>query len=93
MFNKLSKRQRSVMFTSFAGILLFAVLAIIFWPSRSTEKYVPGEDIEGLTSELERSVPEGYPKVQFIDVAELAGIDFNHFHGERWQGSVHRQKQ
>jgi hypothetical protein len=83
MFNKLSKRQRSVRFTSLAGILLFVVLAIIFWPGESNEQYIPGEDIEGLTSELERSVPEGYPKVQFIDVAELAGVDFKHFHGQR----------
>ena len=83
MFNNLSKRQRSVIFTSLAGILFFAVLAIIFWPSGSNEQYVPGEAIEGLTSELERTVPEGYPKVKFIDATKPAGIEFVHFHGER----------
>jgi len=40
MFKNLSKRQRSVMLISIAGILLFAVLAVIFWPSRSSQKYI-----------------------------------------------------
>jgi hypothetical protein len=83
MFNNLSKRQRSVRYTSLGGILLFIILTIIFWPSGTEEKYIPGEDIEGLTSDLARSVPEGYPKVQFKNVSETSGIDFQHFYGER----------
>jgi hypothetical protein len=83
MFKNLSKRQRLVTITSLAATLFFAFLAIIFWPSGSNEQYVPGEDIVGLTSELERSVPEGYPKVKFIDATKSAGVEFVHFHGER----------
>ncbi len=80
---KIPKRKRLVMFTSLAAILLFIVLSLIFWPSAPSQNYIPGEGIEGLTSDLERPVPEGYPNVQFLDVTDTAGIVFNHFNGER----------
>ncbi len=83
MLNKLSRRQRSVLFTSIAGTLLFVILSIVFWPSRSKQNYIPGEDIEGLTSDLRRAIPENHPNVQFRDATRETGIMFQHFHGER----------
>jgi enediyne biosynthesis protein E4 len=83
MLKKLTRRQRSVVFTSLAGVLFLIVLLIIFWPTASNRSYIPGEDIEGLTSDLDRSVPEGYPNVQFQDVTMKSGINFQHFYGER----------
>lgn len=83
MFNKHSRRQRLVWYTSLAGILIFIILLIIFWPSGSNETYVPGQEIEGLTSDLKRSIPDVKPKVQFQNVSTLAGLKFRHFYGER----------
>ncbi len=83
MFNNQTRRQRLVWYTSIAGVLLFILLAIIFWPSGSNQIYVPGEEIEGLTSDLQRSIPEGTPNVQFKDVSVLSGLVFQHFNGER----------
>jgi len=45
--------------------------------------YAPGEHVEGITSELERAIPAGYPAVQFKDVARQAGISMQHFYGTR----------
>jgi enediyne biosynthesis protein E4 len=45
--------------------------------------YRPGEKLEGLTSELSRSLPPDYPHVTFVDVTREAGIQFQHFSGER----------
>ena len=50
---------------------------------RPTEKYEPGSNLEGVTSQLQRNLPEDYPRVQFQDVTEEAGIDFKHFAGKR----------
>lgn len=44
---------------------------------------MPGEEVEGLTAELARSLPDDYPRVTFIDASEEAGIDFRHFQGKR----------
>jgi tetratricopeptide (TPR) repeat protein len=45
--------------------------------------YRAGEQVEGLTSELSRSLPPDYPRVTFIDVSREAGIRFHHFSGQR----------
>jgi len=45
--------------------------------------YSPGEVVEGITSELERAVPAGYPAVRFLNTAQQAGINFRHFYGTR----------
>jgi hypothetical protein len=54
---------------------------VIFKPS--PKPYIPGEDIEGLTDELARSLPSDYPRVTFTDVSVGAGIDFRHFSDSR----------
>jgi hypothetical protein len=51
--------------------------------SKPESPYRPGEKIEGLTSELARSIPPDYPKIKFVNVAKEAGIDFQHFSGRR----------
>jgi len=83
MFNNLTRRQRSVIYISLLSIISFTLLAIIFWPSDSSQNYIPGEEIQGLTSDLNRSVPEGYPEVEFKDASKESGIKFNHFYGDR----------
>lgn len=63
--------------------LLLAVTALIFLLRERPKPYAPGEEVEGITSELERSIPAGYQPVKFTDVAAPAGINFKHFHGTR----------
>jgi hypothetical protein len=64
------------------GVVL-AVSAIYLALQRRTEQYSPGETIEGITSELDRKLPDGRPAVKFVNVAREAGIDFVHFSGVR----------
>ncbi len=45
--------------------------------------YRPGAKVEGLTSELSRSLPADYPRITFVDVTRDAGIQFQHFSGQR----------
>jgi len=47
------------------------------------QPYSPGEEVEGITRELARNIPAGYPRVQFTNVADPAGIRFRHFQGKR----------
>lgn len=84
MFKKLSRRKRYVAIASVLGLFFLSLLIVVFWILSSSEApYQPGEDIEGLTSELARSLPKDYPKVSFTDVSKEAGIDFRHFYGKR----------
>lgn len=61
--------------------MLAVTAVVIFKPA--PKPYVPGEEIEGLTDTLTRSVPEDHPRVMFVDVSADAGIGFRHFHGDR----------
>ncbi len=45
--------------------------------------YKPGEKIEGITSELDRAVPDDHPRAAFTDVTRAAGVNFRHFSGVR----------
>ena len=69
------------MVTSIVVMAAIGVALVIRWNSR--EVYTPGGEIEGLTSELTRGLPEDYLRVTFTDVTEQAGIHFNHFSGQR----------
>lgn len=62
--------------------LIVASIAALRW-NRGEETYRPGEDIEGVTSELTRSVPADHPRVLFTDVTRASRITFRHFDGKR----------
>ncbi|MEE9268924.1 MAG: CRTAC1 family protein [Candidatus Krumholzibacteria bacterium] len=78
-----SRRKRRIALTvAVSGSLaLIVAAAVIFKPS--PKPYIPGEEIEGLTDQLARSLPQGHPQVTFSDVSAQAGIDFRHFQGHR----------
>lgn len=81
---KLSRRKRLMLLytgISFAVVLLAAVLVFRMRPR--PEPYTPGQEVEGITSSLKRTIPNDYPRVVFSDVAKQAGIDFVHFSGSR----------
>ncbi len=57
--------------------------AVVFLAVKPEPAYRPGAKIEGLTSELSRSLPADYPRITFTDVTREAGIQFRHFSGQR----------
>ncbi|MFQ5889198.1 MAG: FG-GAP-like repeat-containing protein [Gemmatimonadota bacterium] len=59
-----------------AGAIVWSVL-------RRQPTHRPGEEVEGLSAELARSLPDDYPRVTFTDVSAEAGIRFRHFFGDR----------
>ncbi len=80
MLDHLPRRQRLVVLTGGAAVLVTGLLVVFLGLLSSGEStYIPGERIEGLTADLVRSLPDNYPKVHFRDVSEEAGIRFEHF--------------
>lgn len=65
------------------ALLLCACSVLLFSARRRQRPYVPGQAVEGVTEELARDLPGDYPRVQFTDVTEQAGIHFEHFQGKR----------
>jgi len=68
-----------------AGAFVFCVagtVAALRWRD-AQQSYRPGEDPEGITTDLARDLPENYPRVTFTDVTQRTGIEFQHFSGKR----------
>lgn len=80
----MTRRRRLLLLTS-AGAIVFlaaATVAALRWRGPK-QTYQPGEDREGITSELARDLPANYPRVTLTDVTHAAGIQFQHFSGKR----------
>src|SRR5512140_231318 len=79
----MSKRHKLIVrYSAVSVVALLACAAFLLYP-RTSKPYVPGQEQEGITDDLARKLPPGVPKVQFVDVAEKAGIHFQHFQGTR----------
>lgn len=80
----MTRRRRLLWITTACGVLFLgvAMLAALRW-QRPAPAYRPGEDVEGVTSDLARKLPDDYPRVVFTDVTQQAGIAFQHFSGSR----------
>ena len=84
MPGRFSRKRRLILLTGLMGLLFVTVTAIVLWSHFYPKKpYLPGEKIEGLTTDLFRSLPNDYPQVIFVDATKDAGINFNHFSGTR----------
>lgn len=82
---RFSHRRRRLAKTLIPGVV-FVILGVLFVEysaNKNKAPYTPGESIEGITRNLDRSVPKAFLPVPFRDVSEKAGISFQHFHGER----------
>jgi tetratricopeptide (TPR) repeat protein len=80
----LPRRKRQLLLTVGLGLVFLGGTALLVWSlTRPEPIYRPGEAIEGLTAQLDRSLPEDYPRVELADVTEEAGIRFRHFSGSR----------
>ncbi len=82
MTRRWKRREKRIAWT-LAGTLAFLVVALgALWLTRPrAEKYVPGQQVEGITDALSRDRPADAPAVRFSDVTADAGIDFRHFDG------------
>ena len=80
----LTRRRRFLGMTAAGGVLFLggATFAAARW-RRPEPVYRPGVDLEGISSELARSLPQDYPRVVFTDATRSAGISFQHFSGTR----------
>jgi enediyne biosynthesis protein E4 len=83
MKTKLARRHRLLLATSlFTGaVLLIAGLLAFYRPS--ADRYDPKTRQEGITAELERQLPAGYPRISFTEVSSAAGLSFQHFFHSR----------
>ncbi|MBI2073966.1 MAG: CRTAC1 family protein [Gemmatimonadetes bacterium] len=84
MLHALPRRKRRLLLTAgLAVVFLLATAAVALLALKPEPGYRPGEELEGLTAELTRSLPSDYPRVTFLDVTQPAGITFRHFWGRR----------
>ncbi|TNE63924.1 MAG: CRTAC1 family protein [Bacteroidetes bacterium] len=84
MLEKLPKRRRMVIATAlFGGVAIALILILLYVRKPEDATYLPGQNTEGLTTELNRNIPDDYPRVTFKDVSGNAGINFRHFQGTR----------
>jgi len=84
MLRSLPRRKRGLLVTIGVGVLGIVIAVLAFLLLRPAEEtYLPGGEVEGLTTTLARSVPDDAPRIRFNDVSREAGIDFVHFSGRR----------
>lgn len=79
-----SRRKRRLWLTSGLALAFVVVTALVaLLATRPNPEYRPGERVDGLTSELSRTLPPDFPRVTFVDVSREAGLTFRHFSGTR----------
>lgn len=84
MLNKLPRRKRHMAVAVALSVVFVLTTAAFLWlQSAPAPDYRPGEAVEGLTARLDRSLPDDYPHVRFVDATREAGIAFRHFAGTR----------
>lgn len=81
--DKLTRRKKKVVLWSVSAIFIMVLMASFLWYEGEQEIYLPGQQVEGLTSRLARELPPDVPPIRFENVAEQAGIEFKHFYRTR----------
>ncbi|MGK7368976.1 MAG: CRTAC1 family protein [Candidatus Halalkalibacterium sp. M3_1C_030] len=77
------RRKKKILIASLLMAAAFIVAAWGLWGEEENDRYIPGTKVEGLTSRLDRGIPDNYRPVTFKDVTQTAGIDFQHFNQTR----------
>ncbi len=84
LFGSRTRRQRRLALATTAAVGFVVIgLAAALFALKPRPAYRPGQPVEGLTSELSRTLPPDYPRVTFVDVSRDAGITFRHFWRQR----------
>ena len=78
-----NRRRRTVVFVGIGITIVASAAIVLLLQTRDKDNYVPGQKIEGLTTDLARELPEDRPPLQFTEVSKEAGIEFVHFPGTR----------
>lgn len=79
-----TRRKRLILKYTLATATFVGVAAVTLLVVRNrTRRYVPGEQVSGISNDLARNLPADFPRVQSTDVAAEAGINFEHFAGTR----------
>lgn len=81
-----NKRQRRILraWGIIGGtVVILLLVVVVSLLQRRKAPVTVGGPVEGLTDELKRELPEGYPDVRFTDVSKEAGIHFVHSRGAR----------
>ncbi len=64
----ITRRKQLIVKHTVLGLTLLSVSSgAWFYLRPGARPSAPGEPVEGITSELARAIPAGYPRVQFID--------------------------
>ena len=79
----MTRRRRLLLLTAAGAVLFLTTASVAALRRGPREAYRPGEDLDGITSELSRNLPPDHPRVTFTDVTAQAGITFRHFTGTR----------
>lgn len=81
---RLTRRRRLLLVAAGSSVVFLGLSSVAAWRwLRPGPGYRPGQAVEGVTSELSRSLPGDHPTVVFTDVTRQAGIGFRHFSGIR----------
>ena len=84
MLPRLTRRRRLLLITGASAVAFVAVASVAaVRMQRGEAAYRPGDDVDGVTAELARSLPPDYPRVHFTDATDAARIAFRHFDGTR----------
>lgn len=75
-----SRRQRKIIIWLILLISIFLIASAIIW---FTENKSASAESEGLTSKLDRNLPNDLPSIKFEDITRDVGIQFKHFFGTR----------
>lgn len=80
--NKLSRRQKKILWMALMLLSTFLFASVTIWYTQNNTSGATTEE-SGITSKLDRDLPEELPSIRFQDVTDTAGIDFKHFYGKR----------
>lgn len=79
----MSRRKRKILVSSLLMTIAFVLSTWFLWDGEEERRYIPGEEVEGLTTRLKRSVPDDYRPISFVDATREAGVEFHHFNHDR----------
>jgi hypothetical protein len=79
----LSRRRRRVLAAAAAAIAVLGGTVALVMQRAASSRYDPAAPADGITAELERTLPADHPAVTFTDAADAAGVRFRHFPGVR----------
>ncbi len=79
----MSRRKKRILYTSLFSTAIFLLAGWHIWEDDERKIYLPGEEVQGVTTRLNREIPKDFNAFTFSDVTDKSGIDFTHFNHRR----------